>query len=65
VNVLASPDLGVSPGILGFLVVAALGFALFMLVKSMNKQIRKIEVPHEADLDKEHKNGEPKPNGAH
>ncbi|MEU7896698.1 MULTISPECIES: hypothetical protein [Nonomuraea] len=42
----------VSPGILGFTVVALMGFALFFLIKSMNKQISKIEVPHEADLDK-------------
>ena len=30
------------PGLLGFLVVAALGFALFILLRSMNKQFRKI-----------------------
>lgn len=45
----------VSPGLLGFLVVAALGFALYLLIKSMNKQISKIEVPHEADLVREEK----------
>lgn len=39
-----------SPGLLGFAVVALIGFALFLLVKSMNKQISKIEVPHEADF---------------
>ncbi|WP_326825686.1 hypothetical protein OHA77_25505 [Streptosporangium sp. NBC_01639] len=43
----------VSPGLLGFLVVAALGFALFMLVKSMKRQISKIEVPSEAELRKQ------------
>ena len=32
----------VEPGLLGFLVVAALGFALFILLRSMNKQFRKI-----------------------
>ncbi|MFF5206682.1 hypothetical protein [Streptosporangium sp. NPDC000396] len=42
----------VSPGLLGFLVVAALGFALFLLVKSMKRQISKIEVPSEAELRK-------------
>jgi len=37
----ASDD--VSPGVLGFLVVAAMGVALVFLLKSMNKQFRKIE----------------------
>jgi hypothetical protein len=32
----------VEPGLLGFLVVAALGFALFFLLRSMNRQFRKI-----------------------
>jgi hypothetical protein len=32
----------VTPGVLGFLVVAGLGVALFFLLKSMNKQFRKI-----------------------
>jgi hypothetical protein len=36
----ASDD--VTPGVLGFLVVAAMGVALFFLLKSMNKQFRKI-----------------------
>jgi len=40
----------VSPGLLGFLVIAGLGFALYMLVKSMRKQISRIEVPSEAEL---------------
>ncbi|MGC5014609.1 hypothetical protein ACLQ2R_27905 [Streptosporangium sp. DT93] len=40
----------VSPGLLGFLVVAGLGFALYLLVKSMRKRISKIEVPSEAEL---------------
>jgi hypothetical protein len=39
----------VEPGILGFLVVAAMGIALVFLLRSMNKQFRKIgpapEVP--------------------
>ncbi|MEV5411540.1 hypothetical protein AB0K60_22220 [Thermopolyspora sp. NPDC052614] len=43
----------VTPGVLGFLVVAAIGLALYFLIKSMNKQISKIEVPHEADLARE------------
>ncbi len=32
----------VEPGVLGFLVVAAMGVALVFLLKSMNKQFRKI-----------------------
>ena len=32
----------VEPGILGFLVVAAMGVALVFLLRSMNKQFRKI-----------------------
>ena len=32
----------VEPGLLGFLVVAALGLALFFLLRSMNKQFRKL-----------------------
>ncbi|GGP93063.1 hypothetical protein GCM10010140_23660 [Streptosporangium pseudovulgare] len=45
----AAADGDVSPGVLGFLVVAALGFALFLLVKSMRKQISKIDLPHDRD----------------
>ena len=33
----------VEPGVLGFLVVAAMGVALVFLLRSMNKQFRKIE----------------------
>jgi hypothetical protein len=32
----------VEPGLLGFLIVAALGVALFFLLRSMNKQFKKI-----------------------
>jgi hypothetical protein len=32
----------VEPGVLGFLVVAGIGVALFFLLRSMNKQLRKI-----------------------
>ena len=32
----------VAPGVLGFLVVAAMGVALVFLLRSMNKQFRKI-----------------------
>jgi hypothetical protein len=35
----------VVPGVLGFLVVAALGLALFFLLRSMNKHLRKVIPP--------------------
>jgi hypothetical protein len=37
----------IEPGVLGFLVVAAMGVALVFLLRSMNKQFRKIEPPPE------------------
>lgn len=39
---LALSEQQVSPGVLGFVVVALLGLALFLLIRSMNKQIRRI-----------------------
>ena len=39
------PTDNVTPGVLGFLVVAALGVALYFLVRSMNRQLRKIPPP--------------------
>jgi hypothetical protein len=43
-TVLASSSVAsqVEPGVLGFLVVAGLGVALFFLLRSMNKQLRKV-----------------------
>ena len=42
-TILASPAADqVVPGILGFLVVAGMGLALFFLLRSMNKQLRKV-----------------------
>ena len=43
-TVLASASVAsqVEPGVLGFLVVAGLGVALFFLLRSMNKQLRKV-----------------------
>ena len=35
----------VTPGVLGFLVVALLGVATFLLIRSMNRQIRRIDLP--------------------
>jgi hypothetical protein len=37
-----APSNDVTPGVLGFLVVAAMGVALVFLLRSMNKQFRKI-----------------------
>ncbi|GIH63176.1 MULTISPECIES: hypothetical protein [Microbispora] len=45
------------PGLLGFLVVAAIGLALFFLLKNMNKQMRKIQVPHDEREDERRGNG--------
>jgi hypothetical protein len=38
-------DNEVTPGVLGFLVVAGMGVALYFLLKSMNRQLRKIPPP--------------------
>ena len=43
----------VEPGVLGFLIVAAMGVALVFLVRSMNKQFRKITPPPGADDDQD------------
>ncbi|MEW9553601.1 hypothetical protein [Nonomuraea sp. NPDC050783] len=48
-TVLAAGD--VSPGLLGFVVVALIGLALYFLIKSMNRQMAKIQVPREGDTD--------------
>ena len=41
----ATNDNEVTPGVLGFLVVAGMGVALYFLLKSLNKQLRKIPPP--------------------
>ena len=45
---LAVDDNDVSPGVLGFLVVALLGGATYLLIRSMNRQIRRIDLPDDA-----------------
>lgn len=45
----AIADSSVSPGVLGFLVVAALGVATWLLVRSMQRQIRKIDFDEDAE----------------
>ena len=39
----------VEPGLLGFLVVAGIGVVLVFLLRSMNKQFKKIPPPEELD----------------
>lgn len=46
---LALSEQQVSPGVLGFCVVALLGLALFFLIRSMNKQMRKINFDDGSD----------------
>jgi hypothetical protein len=46
----AIQDQKVSPGVLGFLVVAALGVATWLLIRSMTRQIHKIDFS-EAPID--------------
>jgi hypothetical protein len=49
----------VVPGVLGFLIVAGMGVALFFLLRSMNKQLRKV-----APGPKWHENGQGQEQGA-
>lgn len=50
----AIQDQNVSPGVLGFLVVAALGVATWLLIRSMTRQIRKIDFAEDAiDLERQ------------
>ncbi|MEO7979492.1 MAG: hypothetical protein ABI807_01110 [Sporichthyaceae bacterium] len=41
----AAADNTVSPGVLGFAVVALLGVATWLLVRSMRRQIKRIDIP--------------------
>jgi hypothetical protein len=45
----------ITPGVLGFLVVAAMGVALVFLLRSMNKQFRKITPPPGSNADNDAK----------
>ncbi len=40
----------ITPGVLGFIVVAAMGFALFLLLRSMNKHLRRVREVRDAGL---------------
>jgi ABC-type sulfate transport system permease component len=53
----------VTPGVLGFLVVAAMGVALVFLLRSMNKQFRKI-APEAEDAASQGTNGADETEGA-
>jgi hypothetical protein len=46
----APADNTVSPGVLGFVVVALLGVATWLLVRSMRRQIGKIDIPEDGTL---------------
>jgi zinc transporter ZupT len=41
-TVVAAPANSAGPGVLGFLVVVALGFIVFVLYRSMNKHLRRV-----------------------
>jgi hypothetical protein len=45
----AASNNNVTPGVLGFLIVAGMGLALFFLLRSMNRQFRKLPQPPAAD----------------
>ena len=45
---LALDQNNVNPGALGFVVVALLGVATWLLIRSMNRQIKKIDLPDDA-----------------
>jgi hypothetical protein len=46
-----APDSAVGPGLLGFLVVVALGLALVFLYRSLRKQLKRIDFDAEATSD--------------
>jgi len=47
-TVRAVEESNVNPGLLGFVVVAILGVATWLLIRSMNRQIKKIDLPDDA-----------------
>jgi hypothetical protein len=52
----------VEPGLLGFLIVAAIGVALVFLLISMNKQFKKLGPPPEESVDTDEDTGDSAPN---
>jgi len=47
-SVRAVEESNVNPGLLGFVVVALLGVATWLLIRSMNRQIKKIDLSEDA-----------------
>ena len=47
----AVDDNGVSPGVIGFIVVALLGVATWLLLRSMTRQLKKIDLPDDDQRD--------------
>ena len=47
-TVRAVEESNVNPGLLGFVVVALLGVGTWLLIRSMNRQIKKIDLPDDA-----------------
>jgi hypothetical protein len=47
----AVDDNDVSPGVLGFIVVALLGVATWLLLRSMTRQLKKIDLPDDDQPD--------------
>ncbi|GAA0378911.1 hypothetical protein GCM10009530_31930 [Microbispora corallina] len=45
------------PGVIAFAIVAAIGLALFFLLKSMNRQFAKIQTPDDRRDDRPSENG--------
>ena len=62
---LALDENKVTPGIVGFLVVFVLGLATWLLIRSMTKQIRKVDFD-EADTESPHSRdgGDDRPEGS-
>lgn len=55
----------VTPGVLGFLLVALLGVATWLLVRSMNRQMKKIDIPPEGTPTRDENRGAQRgPDGA-
>ncbi|WP_327680241.1 hypothetical protein [Kitasatospora sp. NBC_00458] len=50
---LAVDDAKVTPGLLGFVVFAALGVATWFLAKSMNRQFKKVDFVEQPEAPKE------------
>lgn len=50
-GVLTADADAVTPGLLGFVVVALLGVATYLLIRSMNRQIKRIDLPEDSPDD--------------